>query len=343
MGLLGFLKRLYARLAPFEGPYGSTRRDLDPARGMGVEELARRLRTDLALLKDHRPTYHEFSIAKRSGGTRIIAAPDPSTRAIQRTIHRRLLGRLSAHPCATGFEAGHSIVTNASVHVRKAVVLRMDLRDYFHSTSAARVYEYFRTIGWNQEAGELLTGLCTRNGGLPQGAPTSPRLSNLVNYPLDARLAGLARTLRAHYQNPKTLQKMVIPAAENATIAYTRYADDITFSFDRDSHHAIQAIIWMTKKIVAEYGYQLHQRRKLTIRRPHERQQVTGLVVNERVSLPRPTRKRLRAVEHALATGRPASMSREQLAGWRALQHMIDTQAGHGGTGPNVGEPPVNA
>ncbi len=325
MGLLDFLKRLYSVAKPYQGPFGSTRRDFKPEEGMGVEELARRLGMDLAFLRAHQPSYHDFSVPKRSGGRRLISAPGQPTRALQRTIHHRLLRRLSAHPCATGFERGHSIVTNAVVHAARAVVLRMDLKDYFHSTSAARVYEYFRTVGWNREAGELLTTLCTRNGGLPQGAPTSPRLSNLVNYPLDARLVGLADKPYVYY--PETLQKTGQIEPGGLNVAYTRYADDITFSFNCDSHNAVEDIIWMTKKIVAEYGYRLHQRRKLSIRRQHQSQRVTGLVVNDHVALPRRTRRWLRAVEHHLSTGRKASMTPQQFRGWQALQHMIDEQA----------------
>ena len=289
MGLVSLVKRL------FQG------------RGYDVRELARRLDIAADELRAVEPAYRVFTIPKRSGGRRTITAPDDALKALQRRILRRLLSRLASHPAALGFERGHSIVTNALGHARRAVVLRMDLRDFFPSTSTERVRDYFRTIGWNRPATDLLVKLCTYEGGLPQGAPTSPRLSNLVNHGLDARLAGLAR-------------------AAGAT--YTRYADDLTFSFSQDDPAVIRRVIRSTKRIVAQDGYRLHQRKKLHIRRRHDRQIVTGLVVNDRVGLPRPIRRWLRAVEHHVATGREATLRPVQLAGWRALQSMIATQRG---------------
>jgi RNA-directed DNA polymerase len=149
--------------------------------------------------------------------------------------------------------------------------------------------------------------LCTNRGYLPQGAPTSPRLSNLVNYGLDARLAGLAARHGA---------------------AYTRYADDMTFSFPLDDRTAIRAVIRGTKAILKEHGYALHMKHKLHIRRRHQQQVVTGLVVNDAVRLPRRTRRWLRAVEHRAANGGQATLGPAQLAGWRSLQDMIDARSG---------------
>ncbi len=278
-----------------------------PTKGLGVEELARRLGTSVEELRAVRPTYRQFAIPKRSGGTRKILAPDGELKTLQRHILRRLLDRLVCHTAVKGFERGQSIVTNAMTHTGQAVVVRMDLKKFFDSTSAERVGQYFRAIGWNREASKLLVRLCTSGGGLPQGAPTSPRLSNLVNGRLDARLASLAQRLDA---------------------IYTRYADDLTFSFATDDPAAIHAVIRLTKLIVDGEGYGLHQRRKLHIRRRHDCQLVTGLVVNERVNLPRQTRRWLRAVQHRLTSGRDATITPAQLSGWRALEAMIIKQAG---------------
>ncbi len=277
--------------------------------GHGIEELARRLEVGADELQGVTPAYRKLTIPKRTGGSRRIHAPEPSLKKLQRRILRRVLGRLRAHPCATGFEHGHSIVSNALPHRGQAVVVRMDLKDFFDSTDAKRVQRYFRKIGWNRDASELLVRLCTLDGGLPQGAPTSPRLSNLVNYHLDARLAGLAHGLGG---------------------AYSRYADDITFSFPSDDRDAIRAAIRTTKLVAKDLGYRLHQHKKLRICRRNARQLVTGLVVNEGVNLPRATRRRLRAVEHRLRTGRDATLTPEQLAGWRALQTMVAKQSAAG-------------
>ncbi len=163
-----------------------------PGRGHGIEELARRLDLSVDELQRVEPEYHEFFIPKRSGGRRRILAPSNELKAVQRRIQRRLLPRLRTHPAATGFQRGASIVTNALPHQGQAVVVRLDLRDFFASTRAGRVAAYFRRIGFNRPATAMLLRLCTHDGALPQGAPSSPRLSNLVNILLDSRLAGLA-------------------------------------------------------------------------------------------------------------------------------------------------------
>ena len=301
-----------------------------PAEGETAEELARRIGSNVEYLQAIEVSYQDFTIPKRSGSERFIQAPNVELKKIQRQILNRLLSRLKIHPAATGFEKKHSIVTNALAHVGAEVVLRMDVKGFFASTTEDRVRAYLYGIGWGQEAADIIIRLCTYNGALPQGAPTSPRLSNLINFELDARLDGWAKLAGA---------------------MYTRYADDITFSFQDlnkseiesapqnqltlervpriiHGHDVLTSTIRITKKILAEYGYTLHIKQKLNIRRRHQQQKVTGLVVNEKVTLPRKTRRWLRAVKNHLENGKSASLTQEQFAGWQALQQMIDKQAG---------------
>ncbi len=273
--------------------------------GEGVAELARRAGIPLSDLENVPRAYQRFSIRKRNGGTRWIQAPNPQLRGFQRRLLRRVLGRLRCHPAAFGFERGRSIVDHAAGHSGRAVVVCLDLHDFFGATRQRRVEAYFRRIGWNRPATRLLAALCCHQGCLPQGAPTSPRLSNLVNYGLDARLAGLARAHGAHY---------------------SRYADDLTFSFARDDPRAIRDVIGSTKSIVGDYGYRLHCRRKLRIRRRHQQQRVTGLVVNAGPRVDRRTRRRLRAAVHRVRRGGEATYRPEQLAGWLAYLAMIRRQ-----------------
>jgi retron-type reverse transcriptase len=305
MGIATLLKRVVRYL-------------LDGA-GDGIDELACRLDMSESALREFRPRYREFQIPKRSGGSRRILAPEEELKNLQRRILHRLLRRLKVHPAARGFEHGQSIVTNALPHIGKPVVVRMDLKDFFPSTQAARVYKYFRKIGWNRPASHLLVRLCTHDGGLPQGAPTSPRLSNLVNYRMDAQLA----RLKPRFVNPRGGQRM---PALGIRVTYTRYADDLTFSFSLDRPKAIRNVIIQTKFVVAKAGYRLHLRKKLQIRRQHAQQRVTGLIVNRRVNLPRKTRRWLRAVEHRVATGQAATLTPAQLAGWRAFEAMVKRQ-----------------
>jgi hypothetical protein len=107
---------------------------------------------------------------------------------------------------------------------------------------------------------------------------------------------------------------------------YSRYADDMTFSWDQDVARNVHALIRLTKLMVTDEGYQLHSRKKLHISRRHNQQIVTGLVVNERVNLPRETRRRLRAIGHHHKVGRAATLTPAQLAGWRAIETMIKKQ-----------------
>ena len=322
MGLMDFIKRLLGGWAeePFPdgaarrgGPYGrrarrARRRAMSRQASLGLMDLSRRLRLTASSLQSAPVRYNEFTIPKRSGGTRTILAPEPDLKELQRRLLHRLLARLKVHPAAKGFERRQSIVTNARPHVGSTAVVRMDIQDFFPSTATHRLREYFTAIGWDSEAVYLLLSWTTVDGGLPQGAPTSPRLSNLVNYEMDARLAGVAAKIGA---------------------VFTRYADDITFSFHTPAGRPpVAQAIWLTKRIVAQYGYRLHHKRKLYIRRRHESQRVTGLVVNDKVALPRRTRRRLRAIEHHLVTGRPATMTPDQLAGWHALAEMIERQRG---------------
>ncbi len=253
--------------------------------------------------------YTAFTIPKRRGGVRRIDAPNPELKALQRRILRRVLAKLKAHPAAHGFEKGRSIVTNALPHASKPVVVRMDVRNFFASTTRKRVLKYFRAIGWSKKEAVLLADLCTHNGSLPQGAPTSPRLSNLVNYLLDARLAGLIDEMGGEY---------------------TRYADDVTVSFIDDGPGITPRTIYVVGAVFYRFGYAVHGKRKRSVRRAHQRQQVTGLVVNELPGLPREVRRTLRAVEHRLRTGREATMTRAQLDGWRSLQWMIVNQVKEG-------------
>lgn len=277
----------------------------DAGSGLDEHELARRLDLPVEELKSFSPAYHEFRLPKRSGGTRLITAPTAELKTLQRRILRRVLGRLRAHPNATGFERGHSIVTNAVLHAGKAVVIRLDIRDFFPTTSARRVSQYFRDIGWNRAAAAILTKLTTHEGCLPQGAPTSPRLANLVNKKLDTRLARLANSLGA---------------------AYTRYADDLTFSFAQDEPKLVKRLKHAAGVVLDEYGYALNAK-KTRVLRAHQQQRVTGLVVNRGVRLPRVMRRRLRAIEHKLHNGGGATLSAAQFAGWQAYMHMIEMQS----------------
>lgn len=279
-------------------------------RGHDVPELARRLGLDPAELRRLPIRYWWHSVPKRGGGRRLLHSPNPELKQVQRRLLRRVFSRLKVHPAAKGFRRGESTVTHARLHVGQAVIVRMDIRSFFPSTRAPRLAKWFSKIGWNRRATWLLLRLTThwrgQSAGLPQGAPTSPILSNLVNYRMDARLAGLA---------------------ERSGALYSRYADDLIFSFARDDRQFIRGVIRRVRRILFQNGYLMHSRPKLKWMRRHQAQLITGLVVNEKVQLPRKVRRWLRAVEHHLKTGRQATLTPAELAGWQALQQMIRQQS----------------
>jgi len=272
--------------------------------GLSIEELAKRLNTSVDILTSVPIIYSEFALKKRSGKKRLIYAPKAELCQMQKTINRLLLSKLKVHPCVKGFCRGQSIVTNAIEHVDKAVVIKFDIKDFFSNTKNERVLKYFKKIGWSSKAAKLLIKICCKNGVLPQGAPTSPTISNIVNYKLDAQLFGLAK-------------------ANGFT--YTRYADDLTFSSEDDNKKAISKLIRIVNLILPEFGYKLNKSKQFIARR-HTRQFITGLVVNKKVQLPRETRRWLRAVEHSLKTTGKCTLSESQLLGWKSLQNMINLQ-----------------
>ena len=120
--------------------------------GLGVDELARRLGMTADELHSFRPRYAERHIPKAKAGTRRLLVPDPATKQLQRRLLRRVLARLRAHPAACAFERGKSILDAARPHSGRAVVIKIDVVNFFDSTTAMRLDDYFRRIGWNAEA-----------------------------------------------------------------------------------------------------------------------------------------------------------------------------------------------
>jgi RNA-directed DNA polymerase len=174
--------------------------------------------------------YHYRVLGKGSGAIRLIEAPKPTLKELQRRILAEILNKIPAHPASHGFLRGRSIKTYVGTHVGKRVVLKMDLQDFFPGITGARIQTVFRTMGYPESVADLLGGICTnaergygelyRRLHLPQGAPTSPALANLCAYRVDCRLAGLARSAGAEY---------------------TRYADDLAFSGGEDFEDRVES------------------------------------------------------------------------------------------------------
>ena len=249
--------------------------------------------------------YREFLIPKRKGGQRTISAPEKDLLGVQRRILRRVFHGLKVHPACQGFARGTSIAHHAKVHRGQALVFRVDIKDFFPSIKKPRVYSFLRALGWNRSAADWLAAMTTHNGALPQGAPTSPILSCAVNSRLDKRLPRLAEKFKANY---------------------SRYADDLTFSFQSEPQRP-DRFLMMVYSILKDEGYAPQLHKKVRFMRRHDRQLVTGLVVNQKVALPRELRRKLRAARHHVKKGKTSTWNEAQLKGWAALESMIRTQA----------------
>jgi hypothetical protein len=225
--------------------------------------------------------YYQWSLPKKSGGTRTISAPCPLLKKTQRALLDSLFNPLGVHHAAFGFVQGRSIKGNASIHVGQEIVANVDVKNCFPSVRWPLVLGAIRRdLGGRFSAAAigLLVDLCTAEGGLPIGAPTSPALLNRVLHISD-------EILSAH--------------AKRRGCQYSRYADDLSFSGD---HGAIE-MIGVATSTLQRIGLELDPK-KTNIFRRGRRQVCTGLVVNVQVSVPRTVRRRLRAAIHAVETGK---------------------------------------
>ncbi len=237
--------------------------------------------------------YHYLIKKKKTKGIRVIEAPKQNLKAVQRQIHHDIISKLQSHTDAFGFVKGRNCLQAASRHVGEDVVVCFDLRDFFPSIGAGRIFGLFRCLGYPHEVAQYLTALCTtstpprilerlnfddrssyRKPHLPQGSPVSPALANHVSFTLDRRLSALANSLGAHY---------------------SRYADDLSFSGDK---HIVGSLLRIVPQIVRDEGFAIN-RAKTRLMSNTSRQMVTGVVVNERLNIDRKLFDHLKAVIHA--------------------------------------------
>ncbi|UXH79233.1 reverse transcriptase family protein [Roseateles amylovorans] len=255
--------------------------------------------------------YQTLLLTKRRGGLRLIEAPLPRLKAVQRRVLTGLLAQVPVHEAAHGFVPGRNVATHAAGHAGAAFVVSFDLQDFFPSIGRARIEALFRTLGYAEAVAGRLAALCTTrtpatvrerlaadgpmgpmgflgvrrlaSPHLPQGAPTSPALANLCAFGLDLRLDGLAHRFGARY---------------------SRYADDLVFSGPERLGRDLRTLQAWVQGIIEDEGFRL--RHDKTRRMPAAgRQRVTGVVVNTRPNLPREDYDRLRAELHRLAAQGP--------------------------------------
>jgi RNA-directed DNA polymerase len=249
------------------------------------------------LASDHKEgPYTTYTIPKRDGTDRKICAPKKQLKWVQRQILNHILSKVPPHPAAHGFVNGRSTVSNATPHVGAELVVKFDLKEFFPTVHYFRVIGLFASFGYptgncmfgtadeSNQIAPVLARLCCytpdpKKWGtavLPQGAPTSPAISNLMCRRLDARLAGLVEANKGKY---------------------TRYADDLTFSFPPAAGLNLGRFRWWVNQVCQQEGFTVNQG-KFRVIRDSQRQVVTGIVVNEKLSVPRELRRELRAILH---------------------------------------------
>jgi RNA-directed DNA polymerase len=280
-------------------------------------ELARLLEVSIDEFEEAFRAPYRFSVTRKANGrARLFEIPPPLLCVLQRRLLHRVLDRVRVHECAHGFVRGRSVRSHAAAHVGRAMVIRMDLKDFFPSTNGARVFLLFRGLGYNVDVASLLTRLCVTQlswqqlqkvlrgrsydalralnetfgvNHLPQGAPSSPALANLCAFTLDQRLLAFAETFDA---------------------TYTRYADDLVFSGDAKFAERYRSFVATARTIIADEGWHINAE-KFRAMRNSARQSFTGVVVNERPNIARLDYDTLKARVHRFVVAL-ASISREQ-------------------------------
>jgi hypothetical protein len=249
--------------------------------------------------------------------------PKPRLKGLQRRILAGILDAIPVHAAVHGFVKQRSIVSFAAPHAGKAVVLRLDLQDFFPGFPAARVQALFRTLGYPVAVADRLGGICTNavprgvwsvrppqiaapewqqarmlyaRPHLPQGSPASPALANLTAYRLDCRLTGLAKSAGA---------------------GYTRYADDLAFSGGEEFARAVGRFSAHAAAVALEEGFSVNHH-KTRIMRQGVRQELAGVVVNQHVNLRRRDLELLEAILTNCVRLGPESQNRESLPDFRA-------------------------
>lgn len=241
-------------------------RDWSSTRDWLAEDQLRCLYTVSGHTERH---YTRHRIPKGDGTCRELLEPDPLLKAIQRNLLHRVLEELPVSPHATAYRMGGSILAGAVPHLGSGLILKMDIRDFFGSITYLMVYRSaFPRIYFPPAAATLFAHLCCCRDSLPQGAPTSAAVSNLVMKPFDDHMGGWC--------------------AERG-IVYTRYCDDMTFSGDFSPPEVIRKV----RSFLLSLGFVVNEG-KTRVLPAGRRQAVTGIVVNEKPQVPRNYRDKLR-------------------------------------------------
>lgn len=213
--------------------------------------------------------YRTFFIPKKDGKKRQIDEPLPGLKNIQRWILDEILNKLPVSKYAKAYTKGRSVKSNAYYHKNRKCIIALDIKEYFASIHFSKVFSFFLSLGYTEHVACVLSNICLLNNALPQGAPTSPALSNLCTKDLDDDLSAFVK---------------------GKQIMYTRYADDIAFS---GNFIDIREFYNNVKRILNKHGFRLNYA-KTRVLHKHQRQLVTGVVVNEKMQVSKDVRHMIR-------------------------------------------------
>jgi RNA-directed DNA polymerase len=242
--------------------------------------------------------YRDFQIKKRNGKMRSISEPLPSLKEIQEWILTNILEQVKVSPFAKAYRKKVSLIENVKFHKQQPKVVTLDLKDFFPSITREHVEKIFLSLGYSKLISNLLSKLCTKDGHLPQGAPTSPYLSNIYF---------------------KKADDIIISHCLANDIKYTRYADDLSFSGEFDETE----VITLVDKTVTSFGLSLHPD-KIKVMKRHERQTVTGIVVNEKPQVVFHKRNKLRQdMYYIMKFGLQNHMIHKKIKNKSYLEHLL--------------------
>lgn len=247
--------------------------------------------------------YKCYDITKKSGKCRQISQPSRKLKALQSWILVSILNKLKVADSCKGFEKGSSIADNARPHIEANVLVNIDLEDFFDTIDRRRIYNVFKSIGYNKLISSIFTNICEFEGKLPQGSPCSPKLANLVLWRLDSRIQGYVG---------------------RRGITYTRYADDLSFSGLNPKN--VVKIIPRIREIINDEGFNLNEK-KTRVAGPSRARIVTGLVLSgNSFGIGKKKYKYLRAKIHHLT--KPDEQGNkellEEVRGWLAFLKSVD-------------------
>ena len=280
--------------------------------------------------------YSKVFIPKKTGGQRTLRIPNPELKEVQNKLKTFIESAFQEriHFTCHSYRKNKSIISNAYPHLENEVLIKLDIKDYFQNITQAQIKDalylgnksYFTHPYYKEfcqyipeklalakdyldfpENEDALMRLLHTDKGLPQGAPTSPVISNLVLSKFDHEIF------------------MVVKSMDGK---YSRYSDDLTISFKTDESDKIKRVIKFTESKLAEYGFQLNKKKgKIHVLRKHQAQRICGITINSgKPTISRQHRRLIRAAKHNLKQGKEIQFSDNQLIGHDAFIQMVMRQ-----------------